>query len=111
MAAPRSMNELDTPVVFYSRTDAADEAGAPEPVWASVAVQTYAKEELGAAAEGEVADQEVSFSRATFWIRARSGVSNTMRVTRNGQLFAVMAVDVFGRSQWMRVLCEKVNDG
>lgn len=110
MSAPRSMNELDTPVEFFLLVQGTDAAGAPE-VIEQLLFRTYAKEELGTAAEGDVADQDASFSGVTFWIRFRPGVSNTMRVIRNGQRFDVVAVDINRRRQWLRIDCEKVNDG
>ncbi len=111
MAAPRSTNELDTPVEFLTRSSAVDAAGAPLETWSKVLPTIYAKEETGAASDGEVADQMASFSRVVFWIRNRPGISNTMRARRNGQVFEVKAVDVFRRREWLRLECEKVNDG
>lgn len=112
MSMPRSMNQLDTPVSFYRKTETQGESGAPLASWTELAFpQTYAREVTASATEGEVADQVASFTRVVFWIRHRPGVNNTMRVLRNGQWFKVVSSDVFGRLQWTRVVCERVNDG
>lgn len=112
MSVPRSMNELDTPVEFFLESRSVDEAGAPVSAWSVLAFpRTYAKEQAGSTSEGEVADQEASFSRVVFWIRFRYGISNTMRLRRNGQWFDVVSADAIGRRQWLRVVCEKINDG
>jgi len=111
MSAPRSLNDLDTPIIIYQRTVGRDAAGSPTEDWDILAFSTYAREDTASAIESERADQVASFTRVVFWIRFRAGMTNTMRVRRNGQLFSVVAVDAFGRREWQRLVCERLNDG
>lgn len=102
---------LTTPVAFLARVLSANGLGANVPSWPAVSFTTMAHEEVGSAGEGSEGDQDASASRIVFWIRWRPDVANTMRCRRGEQTLEVSAVDPVGRRDFLRVTCERINDG
>ena len=96
---------LDRRITIQQRTDARDAAGEPIPTWSTLA-EVWAKLESLQPYELAATQLTQAEKPVRFYIRHRTDVDETMRVSWDGEEWDIEGISEIGRREGLALICK-----